>query len=76
MDELETVATFDTLGAAEAVRGVLESEGIRATVDSQEMLGIDLFRSDPKKPIRVKVRARDAERARWILRENSGATAE
>lgn len=67
IDELETVATFETLGAAEAARGLLESEGVRATVDSQEMLGIDLFRNDPKQPVRLKVRASEAERAREIL---------
>lgn len=67
MDELETVATFETLGAAEAAKNLLESEGVRAAVDSQEMLGIDLFRNDPKQPVRLKVRAGEAERAREIL---------
>jgi len=72
MDELETVATFETLGAAEAARGLLESEGVRATVDSQEMLGLDLFRADSKRPVRLKVRAGEAGRAREILRDQTG----
>lgn len=67
MDELETVATFETLGAAEAARGLLESAGLRATVDSQEILGLDLFRDDPKRPVRLKVRAGDADWARELL---------
>lgn len=72
MDELETVATFETLGAAEAARGLLESAGIRSTVDSQEMLGLDLFRDDPKRPVRLKVHAGDADRARELLGTPAG----
>lgn len=72
MDELETVATFETLGAAEAARGLLESAGVRATVDSQEMLGLDLFRDHPKRPVRLKVPAGEAGRAREILDAPAG----
>lgn len=64
--ELETVATFDTLGAAEAARNLLESEGIRAQVDSNRVLR-NPFRNDPHKPVALQVAAEHAERARQLL---------
>lgn len=68
MHELETVATFETLGAAEAARGMLESAGIRALVNAHRVWGVDLFRNKPQEPICLQVRSDEAERARELLR--------
>lgn len=74
MDELVTVARFETLGAAQAARMALEAEGIRALVQDRDALRLDPFRPEPRKRIRLQVRAGDEMEAREVLgRSDDGA---
>lgn len=67
LDELVTVARFETLGAAQAAKMALESEGIRALVEDRDALRLDPFRPQPLARIRLRVRAADEMRAREVL---------
>ena len=71
MTDLETVATFETLGGAEAARAALEAEGIRALVSSGGLLRMNLFGGDPKRPVQLQVKSEDAGRARQVLGAHS-----
>ncbi|MFN7960102.1 MAG: hypothetical protein U0002_02435 [Thermoanaerobaculia bacterium] len=68
MDQgLETIARFENLAAAYAVRSFLEASGIPAIIFEQDVMRLDPFR--PLEPLRIRlaVRAEHAELAREAL---------
>lgn len=65
-----TVASFTTIVEAEAVRGVLESEGIPALVTDANLVSMNPTFGPAIGGVGLQVRAADAERALAIVREH------
>lgn len=70
--ELATVATFETVGAAEAARGLLTAAGIPAVVHERDLFRLDPFRPHERPSIRLQVPTAEAGRARELLEAPSG----
>jgi hypothetical protein len=66
-DGLEILARLPTLGAAEALRSFLASQGIEALVVSQDALRLSPLPRPDQAGVRVLVRAGDLEGARELL---------
>jgi len=68
-DSFTVIKTYTYLPEAEIARGHLESEGIEAWVDDKNIATIDWPQSSANGGIRLRVEAKDADRAFKILED-------
>jgi len=71
--EFVTVGTFATVVEAEALRGILEGEGIRALVTDANLLSVHPLLGSAVGGVGLQVHAADAERALAVVRAHQGA---
>ncbi len=67
LEELETVATFNSPWEAQLAKAALESEGIEAVIADENLLRLYSALSNVIGGVRVQVRPDDLERARSVL---------
>ncbi len=72
MEDLETIARFETRGEAQAAQSYLEACGIESHVSELDSLRLDPFHGVQEPPFRVSVLASQAETAREALDHVAG----
>lgn len=70
-DEIVMVESYSSVNEANVFKGVLEAEGIRAEVLSDDVGGLYPSLQETS-GVRLMVRAQDLERARAVLAEAAG----